>query len=430
MRPWYADDYRGWPVAPRNRQHPVRGSWLDPRRKELYHPGIDISVRDDRPERGAPPGRTHRVYALEGGPVWKLIQPKSPTKEGIVRIGHFTYGHVEPVVQLGQVVEPGQLIAWTTDTEWHLHLSEWRFPGGKPNEKKPDPGEPARPGRQDRAVFATHCPRTSGRSASTGRRTSAWRTKDGSAVFPPGGAPLDASRLSGLVDVRAHILDRQSFRGWFRDVPLLETDHHPARVHLHVDRATDGKRVVDRDVFTSDVWPGPESPRRDQISISHHYAPGTRMNLRAHTALLLNRQGRGELWFRLFAGPRRKSCYWDTTAFRDGPYRLTVEAWDLVGNQRGRLDRRRHREQRLNQFATRSRRVLLALRPTVSSTVSFSVYEPFGTFLVSHPRSQSRIQKRPVQSAGSRTMQTAIGALRRVSGRKKCCQVGPGAMSS
>ena len=53
----------------------------------------------------------------------------------------------------------------------------------------------------------------------------------------PAAPSLDPSRLSGLVDVRAHILDRQSFRGWFRDVPLLETDHHPARVHLHVDRA-------------------------------------------------------------------------------------------------------------------------------------------------------------------------------------------------
>ena len=59
----------------------------------------------------------------------------------------------------------------------------------------------------------------------------------GSAVFAPGGARLDPSRLSGLVDVRARIEDLQSFRGWFRDVPLLETDHHPARVHLAVDRA-------------------------------------------------------------------------------------------------------------------------------------------------------------------------------------------------
>jgi len=331
LRPWYADDYRGWPVAPRNRQHPVRGSWLDPRRRELYHPGIDISVRDDRPARGAPPGRTHRVYALEGGPVWKLIQPKSPTKEGIVRIGHFTYGHVEPVVQLGQVVEPGQLIAWTTDTEWHLHLSEWRFPGGKPNEKNQIQVNPLdRDGKI--APFRDTLPPVIREIRFHRPATSAWRTKDGSAVFPPGGAPLDPSQLSGLVDVRAHILDRQSFRGWFRDVPLLETDHHPARVHLHVDRIEDGKRVVERYVFKSDVWPGPESPRRDQISISHHYAPGTRMNLRAHTALGKQREGRGELWFRLFAGHGRKSPYWDTTASRDGPYRLTVEAFDLVGN--------------------------------------------------------------------------------------------------
>ena len=331
MRPWYADDYRGWPVAPRNRQHPVRGSWLDPRRKELYHPGIDISVRDDRPERGAPPGRTHRVYALEGGPVWRLIQPRSPTKEGIVRIGHFTYGHVEPVVELGQVVEPGQLIAWTTDTEWHLHLSEWRFPGGKPNQNRQIQVNPLDPEGKI-APYRDTLPPVIREIRFHQPVDSRWGTKDGSAVYLPGGAPLDPSRLSGLVDVRAHILDRQSFRGWWRDVPLLETDHRPARVHLHVDRADDGKRVVDRDVIKSDVWPGPESPLRDQISISHHYAPGTRQNLRAFTALDLGRQGRGELWFRLFAGPRRKSCYWDTKAFRDGPYRLTVEAWDIVGN--------------------------------------------------------------------------------------------------
>ena len=133
MRPWYADDYRGWPVGPRNRQHPVRGSWLDPRSKPEYHPGIDISVRDDQPERGHPKGRTHRVYALEGGPVWRIFTQPPPGVESIIRIGHFTYGHVDPVVELGQVVKPGQLIGWTFKDEWHLHLSEWRFPGGKPS---------------------------------------------------------------------------------------------------------------------------------------------------------------------------------------------------------------------------------------------------------------------------------------------------------
>jgi hypothetical protein len=343
LRPWYADDYRGWPVGPRNRQHPVRGSWLDPRRKGLYHPGVDISVRDDRPERGAPPGRTHRVYALEGGPVWRVWMQPRPGREGIVRIGHFTYGHVLPVVELGQVVKPGQLIGWTTEGEWHLHLSEWRFPGGKPDvnrqiqvnpldrEGKLAPYHDTAPPVIEEIRF--HRPVASGARGRVpaGAAALAWRTKDGSAVFPPGGDVLDPSRLSGPVDVRAQIKDLQSFRGWFRDVPLLETDHHPYRVHLALIRASDGKRVVDRDVFTSDVWPGPESPLRDQIPISHHYAPGTRQNLRAATALRLNRQGRGELWFRLFA--RRDRYHWDTTAFRDGSYRLIVTAWDVMGNR-------------------------------------------------------------------------------------------------
>ena len=331
MRPWYADNYRGWPVGPRNRQHPVRGSWLDPRRKEIYHPGIDISVRDDQPERGHPKGRTHRVYALEGGPVWHIFTQPPPGVESIIRIGHFTYGHVDPVVELGQDVKPGQLIGWTFKDEWHLHLSEWRFPGGKPNRERQIQVNPLDPEGKI-TPYRDTAPPVIREIRFHEPVDSVWRTLHGSAVFAPAGAILDPSRLSGQVDVRARIEDLQSFRGWWRTRPLLETDHHPARVHLAVDRADDGKRVVDRDVFRSDVWPGPESPLRDQIPLSYHYAPGTRQNLRAATARKLKRQGRGELWFRLFAGHGRKSCYWDTTAFRDGPYRLTVTAWDIVGN--------------------------------------------------------------------------------------------------
>jgi hypothetical protein len=62
----YGDDYFGWPVAPVGRQHPIRSTFLDPRaddrRGAIYHEGIDIAVRDDQPEQGAPRGRTHRVY--------------------------------------------------------------------------------------------------------------------------------------------------------------------------------------------------------------------------------------------------------------------------------------------------------------------------------------------------------------------------------
>jgi len=53
----YNDAWRGWPVLPLDRQHPIRGSFLDPRPDaelgSIYHDGIDIAVRDDRPERGA-----------------------------------------------------------------------------------------------------------------------------------------------------------------------------------------------------------------------------------------------------------------------------------------------------------------------------------------------------------------------------------------
>ena len=110
----YNDTYRGWPVSPRNRQHPIRGSFLDPRpdpeRGAVYHEGVDIAVRDDRPERGAPPGRTHRVYAIEGGPVF-FATPHGV--RGFAHIGHFGYGHIDTLVLTGETVVPGQHVGWT-----------------------------------------------------------------------------------------------------------------------------------------------------------------------------------------------------------------------------------------------------------------------------------------------------------------------------
>lgn len=330
MRRQYADDYRGWPVAPRNRQHPVRGSFLDPRTGFSYHHGIDISVRDDRREQGAPPGRTHRVYAVEGGRVWQVERGLGVWKEGIVRVGHFGYGHIEPVVEEGQLVEPGQLVAWTTEKEWHVHLSEWVFPGGDRSRRVPvNPlsrngklrpyADTAPPAISDLAFFTPASPK--------------WRVAQGRAIFNQGGTRLDPTRLSGTVDLRARIEDPQSFQGWLRDVQLLRTSHHPARVRLKVVRLDDGRAVVDRDVFVADVTLADEAAEvgRDPIPAEQHYAPGTRQNLRANGALTLGRPGAGELWFRLFARPG--GAYWDTTAFRNGAYRLTVTAFDLVGNR-------------------------------------------------------------------------------------------------
>ena len=144
----YNDSWRGWPVKPLHRQHPIRGSFLDPRPDPelgaIYHDGIDVAVRDDRPEQDAPAGRTHRVFAIEGGPVF-LATPRGA--RGFARVGHFGYGHIDPIVQTGETVAPGQHIGWTCKGDWHVHLSEFVFTSGRPLVVNP-----LRPGGKLRAV--------------------------------------------------------------------------------------------------------------------------------------------------------------------------------------------------------------------------------------------------------------------------------------
>jgi hypothetical protein len=294
--------------------------------REKYHHGIDVSVRDDRPERGAPSGRTHRVYALEGGRVWGVDPATGPGDDGLVRVAHFGYGHVDPVVKLGQRVSAGQLVGWTIEGQWHVHLSEWHFPRGDRERRIPvNPLD--RRGKV--APYVDLFPPVIREIRFYTPSSPPWTSALGRAVFPDAGFPLDPKRLSGLVDVRARIEDPQSFQAWFRDVPVLATGHHPARVHVTVTRLRDGTRVVDRDVFRSDVTLAPEGPA--PVPFSYHYAPGARQNLRAKTALKLGRPGQGALWFRLFA--QLLGAYWDTTLLRNGRYRIKVTAWDVAGNR-------------------------------------------------------------------------------------------------
>lgn len=324
----YNDTYRGWPVGPRDQQHPVRASFLDPRTKG-YHNGVDISVRDDQPEPGAPAGRTHRVYALEGGTVWQVYKQPPPGVEGMVRVGHFGYGHILPLVKLGDVVKPGQLIGWTTAGEWHLHLSEWCFIDGDKNRRVAvnplAPGgkiapftDTARPEIAELAFFRPASP--------------TWRSVNCTfggycAVLPASGTRLAANALSGIVDVRARVHDAQSFRGWLDARPEQANVHHPARLHVSVRSQATGKLVVDREVFWYDATLGAASALlgRKPIATARHYAPGTVENLRGAGG------GQSTLWFRLFAGPSGQ--YWDTTRTANGTYRLTVTAFDLKGNR-------------------------------------------------------------------------------------------------
>jgi hypothetical protein len=313
----YNDTFRGWPVKPLNRQHPIRGSFLDPRpdpeKGAIYHTGVDVAVRDDRPVNGAPPGRTHRVYAIEGGPV-HFATPGGG--RGEAQIGHFGYGHIEPIVFTGEIVTPGQHIGWTCQHDWHVHLSEFIFtlsgritvnplrPGGKlhpyVDTAPPDIGE---------ICFYT-----------PSNRKWARRPTTSVARLPRAGRRLRNDRLFGPVDVRVRVNDPQSFSGWFSELPHLAAPHHPFRLAVTIVSLASGRMVRRREAF-----------RAEQVldlPAGRHYAPGTEQNLPA--AGCMNRHGElrctGDYWFRLF--PRN----WDTTRLADGRYEVRVRAWDVAGN--------------------------------------------------------------------------------------------------
>jgi hypothetical protein len=314
----YNDTWRGWPVRPHDRPHPIRGSFLDPRPHPqlgaTYHDGLDVAVRDDRPERGAPPGRTHRVYAIESGRV------EAATRHGIrglVDIGHFRYEHVDAIVKPGQLIEAGQPVGWTWLGTWHVHLGErivasngrrhWvnpLRPGGKihPYVDRADP-------ELEEIRYYTPA-------------TPMWRRRIGHvARLPQAGRRLDKRRLSGTVDVRVRANDPQSFVGWFSDLPWLAAPHHPFRLAVTIVGLSSGRVVERRDVFRSEQYL--------QLPAGQHYAPGTEQNLPANGCMRHHRDVRckGVYWFRLFPRP-----YWDTTRLPNGRYRLRVRAWDVAGN--------------------------------------------------------------------------------------------------
>jgi O-antigen ligase len=328
----YDDAWTGWPVTPLHRQHPIHGSFLDPRTGTLraggdaaYHFGIDVAVRDDRPEAGAPPGRTHRVFAVEGG---TALLPerwaRGPCEDRKVSIGHFDYWHVDAsgVLRDGGRIRPGQMIGWTCKGLWHVHLSEWMELYGRRVYVNPvHPGMKLGPyvDRQPPEIRAIAFYRPA-----MPRWIAAER-----AVFPTAGVRFPRTStgralLSGRVDVRA----------WIDDPPprpsVLGSAAPPDGVALQVVREGDGRPVLGRTVFRAAVFLG-DSRGTQAVPIGYHYAPGTRETLPVGLCLKAQRTDCGaRYWFRLFARPT--SAYWDTRRIANGTYRLRVRAWDASGN--------------------------------------------------------------------------------------------------
>ena len=312
----YADSWYGWPVRPLHHQHPVRGSFLDPR-PGGFHFGIDISVRDDRPERGAPFHRTHRVYAVEGGTVYNLIDEGARCNLRRLWVGHFAYYHVDAVVASGQHVSAGQMIGWTCRGEWHVHLSELTSGNVLVN--------PLHPGGKLRPYADTKAPRIHNfrffRVAPP-----LWTDPGGYMWSPTTGRTVSPDSLNGVVDVRVRMSDPQSFRGWLTDRPELYADLHPYRAVLTVRRLRDGATVLRRELFNA-FFPY-------ALPLNNHFAPGTRATRSAafcyHHRRRLPVPCGGRYWVHGFGTPA--GAYWNTGAVSDGRYRIRVTAWDPLGH--------------------------------------------------------------------------------------------------
>ena len=261
----YNDNYMGWPVNPQHAQHPVRGSFLDPRGEDDtglsgYHFGIDISVDDHQPEPGAPSMLSHRVYALESGTVSASANvltiaastvgsrsgtsptgtsPRSCTHASTSRPGSRSAG---PASASGTCTSPngsvyrGKLV-WVNPLHRAGHLGPYTDTGPPVVHALTFVTPPARP----------------------------WLPTV-SLAQPDSSTRLQPNNLHGLVELRANIDDPQSFLGFLNQNPAWLTNFAPYRVTVEI-RSTGGRTVMSRTSFKADQLP--------QTPFIVHYAPGT-----------------------------------------------------------------------------------------------------------------------------------------------------------
>jgi murein DD-endopeptidase MepM/ murein hydrolase activator NlpD len=110
----------GWPIKPFNVQHPVRGSFGDPRiggKSRSFHFGVDVSCPDGTP-----------VYATVTGHVY-LSARHPETVSVIADHGNvvFGYWHIVPSVHAGQRVIAYRSVIGKVAAGWeHVHFAEHR----------------------------------------------------------------------------------------------------------------------------------------------------------------------------------------------------------------------------------------------------------------------------------------------------------------
>jgi hypothetical protein len=321
----YDSAYRGWPVRPLHSQHPVRGSFLDPRGQDDtglsgYHFGIDVSIDDRRPDPGAPPGLSHRIYAVESGTATVGNKPGTKCLSRRVEVGHFAYWHVSATVAEGAHVRAGQQIGWSCLHAWHVHVSEWQVYRGvlvwvNPLHKG---------GRL--APYTDTAPPVIGAMTFVTPPARPWNPTVNLAS-PDTSRPLRPGDLHGLVELRANIGDPQSYLGFLADNPAWPTVFTPYRVAVRV-QAGNGRTVLDRVSFQADQLP--------QTPYIVHYAPGTveDENMLECLGPPQHKACAGTYRFRPFSTFRL--AYWNTALDRNGRYTVDLTAWDIAGNHTSR----------------------------------------------------------------------------------------------
>jgi len=285
----------GWPVKPFDQQHPVRGSFGDPRSvfrgaptpRGLmhsacacsYHQGIDIS---------APDGTA--VYAVRDG----VVRTVTPDWVEVDSAGGsaFQYWHVAATVRVGERVDAQRdVVGHILKGSKHVHLTELQ--DGKPV-------NPLAPGHIGPYADTT--------VPAVGELS--FRSRDT-------GPELLPEYIHGRVELVASASDTPAIPvpGQWNGLPVT-----PAKLTFRVTTFPVGDVVVAEttaiDVTrrlpeTSDMW--------------HTYARGTHMNM--------VQMGAHRYWYNpgayLF---KLTPTTWDSHSVQDGVYKLTVTAWDTAGN--------------------------------------------------------------------------------------------------
>ena len=316
----YNDSYRGWPVLPLKRQHPIRGSFLDPRpdrrRGAIYHEGVDIAVRDDRPERGRAARADASRLRDRGGP-----RARGDTRgvRGFARIGHFGYGHIDVArrARRDRAARPAHRldVCRATGTSTSASSSSPGAAGGSSSTRC------GAAGSSGRTWIARS--RSCTRSASTRRRRPAGaRRPTNVARLPQAGRRLNRTNLSGRVDIAcARAIRSRSSAGSSRcRTSQLRTIRFESAVTIVADGDPPGRPSPRRLL----VGAAARHARRPALRAGHGAEPARE---RLHALPPHASPCDGTYWFRALP-----AAVLGHDAATERPLLLRVRVWDVAGN--------------------------------------------------------------------------------------------------